>query len=100
MALIGVYSAFAKERPRYDAVARTTFYGPRQARSLPPAGDDSYHVWREGDRLPLVAFKAWGTSRLWWLVCDLNEVVDPYAIEAGTRLRLPSRARVEMEVLG
>lgn len=100
MGLIGIYSPFARETPRYDASARTVFYGPRPVRSLAPASDDSFHVWREGDRLALIANRAWGTPRLWWLVCDLNGIVDPLAIEVDTRLRLPSRARVEMEILG
>ena len=100
MARIGIYSPFARETPRYDATTRTVFYGPRPVRTLAPAADDSFHVWREGDRLPLIAARAWGTSRLAWLVCDLNGVVDPWGIEVGTRLRLPSRARVEMEILG
>lgn len=46
MGLIGIYSPFARETPRYDASARTVFYGPRPVRSLAPASDDSFHVWR------------------------------------------------------
>lgn len=97
---IGVYSPFAKERPLFDAVAGTTFYGPRAPVSLSAAADDTFHAWAEGDRLPTVAHRAWGTPLLWWLVCDLNGIVDPFDIATGTVLRLPSRARVELTVLG
>jgi hypothetical protein len=34
-----------------------------------------------------------------WLVADLNDLVDPFLVPTGTRLRLPSRARVELEVM-
>lgn len=100
MSTPSVFSPYARERPFYDAVARETFYGPRLPVELAPAPDDTFHTWREGDRLPLLAHRHWGEPRLWWLLCDLNDLVDPEDLEVGTVLRIPSRARVEALVLG
>ena len=97
---VSVYSAWAKRRPYFDAVTGATFYGPRPPLALDPAEDDTFHTWRDGDRLGAVATAAWGEPRLWWVICDVNDLVDPFAVPVGTVLRLPSRARVELAVLG
>jgi hypothetical protein len=96
----GIYGAYARRVVYYDAPTGVSFYGPRPPVALPPAADDTVHVWRAGDRLARIATDAWGAPQLWWLICDLNEIVDPFAIAVGARLRLPSRARVELEIFG
>jgi hypothetical protein len=100
MASVPIYSAYASRPQYFDAVKGELFYGPRPPVDLPPASDDAYYVTREGDRLSKIAFDAWGAPQLWWLVADLNDLVDPFLVPVGTRLRLPSRARVELEVFG
>lgn len=100
MTLLSATSPYAKEPRYWDARTGAVFFGPRAPVTLPPAEDDTLHTWREGDRLGLLAHEAWGDAKLWWLLCDLNDVVDPWAIEVGTVLRIPSRARVELVVFG
>lgn len=63
--------------------------------ALPPADDDERVVWRAGSRLERIARDAWGTPKLWWLLIDLNDLVDEWAIPVGTELRVPSRTRIE-----
>lgn len=93
-------SPWANETPLRDGRTGTVFYAPRAPVVLPPASDDTFYTWREGDRLPTLAASAWGDPTLWWVLCDVNAIADPFAIAAGTVLRLPSRARVAMEVWG
>ena len=98
--MISLYSGFARRRPLYDATTREIFFGPRPPIVIPPAADDTFWTWSDGDRLGIVAHRTWANPSLWWVICDVNDVVDPYGIAVGTRLRLPSRARVELAVTG
>ena len=47
-------------------------------------------VFKEGDRIDLIAADHYGDSRLWWLVADLNadRFSDPLDIPLGTRIRI------------
>lgn len=93
-------SPWAREPRYWDAGTGAVFVGLRAPVRLAPAEDDTLLAWREGDRLGLIAHNAWGDAKLWWLLCDLNDIVDPFNIEVGAVLRVPSRARVELVVLG
>lgn len=93
-------SPWAHEPRYWDARTGEVFFGPRAPERLPPAADDVRHTWAEGDRLGLIAHEAWCDANLWWLLADLNDVVDPDDIPVGTILRVASRARVELVVLG
>lgn len=93
-------SPWAREPRYWDGRTGETFFAPRLPVRLVPSPDDTMHEWRDGDRLGLLAYRAWGDATLWWLVCDLNDVLSPFDIAVGTRLRLPSRARVELALLG
>lgn len=72
-----------------DARDVAVFHGPRQPTQLVLLPEDTLHTWREGDRLVLIAHEVWDDAKPWWLVCDLNDIVDPGGIEVGTRLRVP-----------
>ncbi len=95
-----VESPWARAVRFRDATNEETFFAPRPPVRIVPARDDTFHEWGAGDRLGLLAFRAWGSASLWWVLCDLNDVLDPSSIAVGTRLRLPSRARVELALLG
>jgi len=48
------------------------------------------YVWREKDRIDLVANTLLGSPSLWWRIMDFNpEVISPFSIPVGTPLRIP-----------
>ena len=49
------------------------------------------YVWREKDRIDLVANSLLGSPSFWWKIMDFNpEVINPLSIPLGTVLRIPS----------
>lgn len=92
-------SAFARAVVFRDPHTGARLHGLRAPIALPPADDDAVHVWREGDTLEAVAGTHLGDPALWWIVADVNELADPFEIAVGTRLRVPSAARVALDVL-
>jgi hypothetical protein len=49
------------------------------------------YVWKEKDRIDLVANTTLGSPSLWWKIMDFNpEVINPFSIPVGTVLRIPS----------
>lgn len=92
-------SPYAGQPIYLDMTTGERFYAPRLPRTLPPSTDDATVEWRDGMRLTGLAHEQYGSVLLWWVACDLNDVVDPFAIAPGTVLRLPTRARVELELL-
>ena len=48
------------------------------------------YIWREGDRLDLMAHQIYGDARMWWAIADLNpEYLYPDEILPGSVVRLP-----------
>jgi len=46
-------------------------------------------------KLDLIAFESYGKSELWWVIAELNQIVDPMTeIQVGVELRVPRRERV------
>ena len=42
------------------------------------------------NRADLIALAAFGTDRLWWLVCTANAIIDPTTeLVAGKQIRIP-----------
>lgn len=92
-------SAFSNTVVYRDPVTGARLHGLRAPLSLAPADDDGVHVWHDGDSLEAVASTLLGDPALWWILADVNEIVDPFEIAVGTRLRVPSAVRVALEVL-
>lgn len=88
------YNAFDRARLRADLVTGERYHALRQREQLEPAEDDTTVEWRAGSRLERISFAAWGTPELWWLLLDVNDIVDEYRIAVGTTLRVPSLTRV------
>jgi len=64
----------------------------KQARpSGQPTGTFQYQV-RVGDRLDLLAFRFYRSSKKWWLICDANPAgLDPWRLlTPGTVLTIPA----------
>ncbi|MET9119955.1 tail protein X [Streptomyces sp. NPDC004528] len=48
------------------------------------------YIWREGDRVDLVAYRNYGDAALWWRIADVNpQIMDWTELPAGTRIRIP-----------
>jgi hypothetical protein len=48
-------------------------------------------------RPDLIANAFYGDWSLWWIICQLNRILDPYLeIEQGTILLLPSKERLQL----
>lgn len=59
-------------------------------RIAPSAAADVRYVVRDGDRLDLLAFTAYGDSTRWWIIADANPEEDPLRLErTGTTLAVP-----------
>jgi nucleoid-associated protein YgaU len=90
-------------RYRYSPLIRrgvNEYYGftPQYDTSRKPG--DQYYMVQAGDTLHSIAWRLLGDVKLWWVVSDFNDVIDPFEeLEQGSVLRLPSRARLWMEVL-
>ena len=80
----------------YEDAKGNTFFGPWQPLNLPLDATDSFYLVREGvqARLDLLAYDIYGDSGLWWVIANYNNVINPFLLEAGETLRIPSRARV------
>ena len=51
---------------------------------------DIYVIIRVQDRLDLLANKYYGTSNLWWVLAQANQLGEgSFIIEPGTKLRIP-----------
>jgi len=49
------------------------------------------YVWKEGDRIDVIAQRLYSNSDRWHHIMDYNpEILDPSGIAAGTVLRMPS----------
>lgn len=76
------------------------FYGLRPGVNTAHRGDDTYYTSQTGDSFHSLAHRLYGDVRLWWVIAEFNDVEDPFNdLVPGTTLRLPSRARLHMEVL-
>ena len=76
-----------------------TSLGMRQRIDTTPRHDDRLHTVVEGDRMDLLAYRYLGDARLWWIICDYNDLFFPLALNAGWVLRIPSEERVLMHAI-
>ena len=71
--------------------ADTIRFGLRQTPVYPSSADKVYTVpARQAGRLDLIANAFYGTTELWWVIADANNMTDPMTeLPAGTVLRIP-----------
>lgn len=49
-----------------------------------------FYVWKEKDRIDLIAGEFLGGTDLWWKIMDFNpEHLNPFDIPVGSTLRIP-----------
>lgn len=59
---------------------------------IPESSDDSYHVVEadEENRLDIISYKYYGSPVYWWAIAMANEFIDPFIVNAGIMIRIPS----------
>ncbi|MBI5788692.1 MAG: hypothetical protein HZA78_07555 [Candidatus Schekmanbacteria bacterium] len=75
------------------------FWGNRQKVDTSARPDDRFHTITEGDRVELLAHKYLGDVNLWWVIADYNDLFFCQDLEIGTKLRIPSLERVQLELI-
>ena len=78
---------------------RKRILGTRQVVSVPIRNDDTFYRIPAGQALDHIAYLAWGHPEWWWILCDLNDILDPFADHSGKLIRIISIERVALEVL-
>lgn len=49
------------------------------------------YVWKEGDRIDLIANEFLGDPSYWWRIMDINpEIINAFDIPIGTNIRIPN----------
>lgn len=51
---------------------------------------DQYYAIEVDDRLDTIAFKFYGNSKLWWVLADCNNIIDPFLLEVGSNIVIPN----------
>lgn len=98
-------SRYATTAVYQDATTHETWLGTRVPVALTPGDDDDYVTPNAGERPDQFASRVWGNqigpdsaARLWWVICDLNNIVNPFAFPM-TELWVPQVSRVLLEIL-
>ena len=88
----GVRSRYFGEPIRSDDTG-ARFIDRRLPADVQPRANDSYVVVIQGETLHHIAARALGDAQLFWIIADLNGIVDPTVkLDAGVRLKIPARA--------
>lgn len=60
---------------------------------VPESDSDSYHVVdrSEVNRLDIISNKYYMTPTLWWAIALANNMIDPFVVNEGVMLRIPSQ---------
>lgn len=51
--------------------------------------DERSHVIRYGEELWMIARKYYGNARYWWVIADVNEIINPIDLTPGDELIIP-----------
>lgn len=57
---------------------------------------DRYYTTQDNENLSAIAFQAYGDSKLWWIIAKANNVFDPFTLDAGTTLLIPSLNHIQI----
>lgn len=83
--------------PYLDEIQDEYVWGILDLPPVIPRDDDQFYVWRENDRLDLLAYEYLGDPRHFPLIMHYNNIPDAMDMDdfAGTTLRIPSRETLE-----
>ena len=59
---------------------------------VPVTESDSYHIVTESEvnRLDIISNKYYNTPNYWWMIALANEFIDPFIVNEGVMIRIPS----------
>jgi len=60
---------------------------------------DKYHTVKAWDDLQSVAFMYYGDSKFWFILSDVNELLDPFILDIGTTLIIPDIDKLKAIIL-
>lgn len=52
--------------------------------------DEEIYVFKDGDSLTALSYKFYGEPLYWYLIADVNDIINPFDIETGTNLIIPN----------
>jgi hypothetical protein len=84
-----------RNTPAYNNGTEVIF-GLRQEVIVPDPTDKIVAVTQpfEG-KLDVLAYELYGNTELWWVIAELNQIVDPLTeIKLGLQLRVPTKERL------
>ena len=53
--------------------------------------DDIIYQIREGDKLTSIAFKFYNNPLLWYIIADVNNIINPFELEIGSNIIIPNQ---------
>ncbi len=61
-------------------------------KTVPESNQDSYHVVQHDEvgRLDIISTRYYGTPIYWWAIALANEFIDPFIVNEGVMIRIPS----------
>lgn len=78
------------EDRRHEGVVRKFIYTYNPIRKDVPIQDIVY--LKQGQRLDQLAYEYAGDSTLWWVIADVNDIIDfPLSLPAGTKIKIPAK---------
>jgi nucleoid-associated protein YgaU len=54
-----------------------------------PSVNDKLHTITDFDTLTDLAYDAYGNSKYWWIIADINLIHDPFILEVNTNIIIP-----------
>lgn len=61
----------------------------RQRFSYKVSKDDKVYNIKQGDTLQSIAHKFYGNSKYWYVIADVNEILNPLLLNIGEQLIIP-----------
>jgi nucleoid-associated protein YgaU len=61
----------------------------RAVPNIPGTVYDKLYVIKDNDELSQLAFSFYGDSKLWWILADRNNIMNPFELTVGTALIVP-----------
>lgn len=96
--MISENSRYAKSILYRDG--KDEFLGFRQRLDTSERPDDRFHKVQPRERIDLLAYRYLGDAKLWWVICDYNDIAFPLKLVTGDVLRIPSEEFVQIWHLG
>jgi len=92
--MIYKYTRYRKTPVTIDRSTQKVLFTSRPLFSFPTEGSMT-HVWKEGDRLDVLAYEYYGTSQLWWVILESNPKYKwEGEISTGDQLVIPDVKKV------